>query len=393
MNQKGVALVIVLLMITVFSILALSVFSFIISNTKQIDKSEKDMQSVDLAEMGVVYYKSAFIKNADSILNDSLKAAVTAIQSYNSINDPDKDINKENILQELDNILSNPNTLNKFVNVTNIVFSKSIIPDANEPKYFFTIDKQNPPTYNKTNHIISVSFKSIGTAEDKSKTISTTIHLDLGSTDHDIIQSYLDNGGGTGNTSSNIIMDGVTKPVTNSTCQQNGPIQNGCSSTNDINNGSNDITNLSAMINGSLYLSDSKKQIRSVANLFITKNAYLGDINGQIMDSTIFIGGNATFGVLDGGIHNSKLFILGNAIFNTINGKDVKNSIVCVGGTVSGLTVDNSSVFSWNTDKNIYNSIGVSKGCPQIEETSNSTSPILPQIVDQTNNNIMITYN
>ena len=62
------ALVTVLLIITVFSILGMSVMGLSISNTKQVAKTEQEMQAVDLAEMGVVYYKNAFIPNANAQL-------------------------------------------------------------------------------------------------------------------------------------------------------------------------------------------------------------------------------------------------------------------------------------------------------------------------------------
>ena len=84
-NEKGIALIIVLLMITVFSILGLSVFSFIISNTKQIDKTETEMQAVDLAEMGVIYYKNAFIINADTVLMPLLNSANQSAKHTNLI--------------------------------------------------------------------------------------------------------------------------------------------------------------------------------------------------------------------------------------------------------------------------------------------------------------------
>ncbi len=68
-NENGMALVTVLLMITVFSILGMAVISLSISNTKQVTKTEEEMQAVDLAEMGVIYYKNAFIPNANEKLN------------------------------------------------------------------------------------------------------------------------------------------------------------------------------------------------------------------------------------------------------------------------------------------------------------------------------------
>ena len=78
-NENGMALVTVLLMITVFSILGMAVISLSISNTKQVAKTEQEMQAVDLAEMGVVYYKNAFISNANKKLGLAIETAIRAI--------------------------------------------------------------------------------------------------------------------------------------------------------------------------------------------------------------------------------------------------------------------------------------------------------------------------
>ncbi len=82
-NEKGMALVTVLLMITVFSILGMAVISLSISNTKQVTKTEGEMQAVDLAEMGVIYYKNAFIPNANNKLGIAIEAAKQTINKVN----------------------------------------------------------------------------------------------------------------------------------------------------------------------------------------------------------------------------------------------------------------------------------------------------------------------
>ena len=44
------------------------------------------MQAVDLAEMGVVYYKSAFIKKANGKLVPAIEAAIDDIKNENEYN-------------------------------------------------------------------------------------------------------------------------------------------------------------------------------------------------------------------------------------------------------------------------------------------------------------------
>jgi hypothetical protein len=58
-NEKGMALLTVILMFTVFTILGLVVFNAISNNSKQITKTEENIQATDIAEMGVTFYKTA----------------------------------------------------------------------------------------------------------------------------------------------------------------------------------------------------------------------------------------------------------------------------------------------------------------------------------------------
>ncbi|KEZ49237.1 pilus assembly PilX N-terminal domain-containing protein [Metabacillus indicus] len=57
-NERGMTLVAVLLIMTMFTILGLAVMAASINNMKQVSKSEFDVKQTDIAEMGVVYYKT-----------------------------------------------------------------------------------------------------------------------------------------------------------------------------------------------------------------------------------------------------------------------------------------------------------------------------------------------
>lgn len=63
LNNEGFALVLVLLMMTIFMILGLSFFSQSLNTAKQVSDTESRIQAVDLAEMGAQYYKTAFMNN------------------------------------------------------------------------------------------------------------------------------------------------------------------------------------------------------------------------------------------------------------------------------------------------------------------------------------------
>jgi len=57
-NEQGMALVVVLLILTVFSILGLAVMGASINNMKQVSKTETNIKTTDIAEMGILYYES-----------------------------------------------------------------------------------------------------------------------------------------------------------------------------------------------------------------------------------------------------------------------------------------------------------------------------------------------
>ncbi len=67
-NDKGMALITVILIFTIFSVLGLVIFSSIMTNMKQITTTEAKVQATDLAEMGVVYYKNAIDKSMVDVI-------------------------------------------------------------------------------------------------------------------------------------------------------------------------------------------------------------------------------------------------------------------------------------------------------------------------------------
>lgn len=301
-NQNGIALVTVLLMITVFSILGMAVISLSISNTKQIAKTEGEMQAVDLAEMGVVYYKNVFNLKAESAINKAIKE----IEEFNEGKDIDQQIpiTKENILSNIKK--------DNFIPEIHDSTPKQI-PNVTSP-YSFKIENLEA-TY--IDYIISVKFNSVGYVNHEQgmkveESITGTINLN--------IDKLLGSGG----------------------IEEEPP-----------------------------YVFEDTKM--HDLELHIDGDADFKRVNGQIMNSNLYISGNATFGTINGGIHDSMLFISKKANFETINGQDIKgNSKICVGGTITDLSVDNVKVFSMLTDPDAYRNAG----CPPIEENSNEDNGI-----------------
>lgn len=385
-KEKGIALIIVLLMITVFTILALSVFSFIISNTKQIDKTETDMQAVDLAEMGVVYYKNAFIKNADAVLNTYLSQAIGILKNNN------QPITEALVIDTLNNSINLKQHEGEFKpTVTSLI-------KLDNPTNNFTFEiKDAVPNYNDSTNEITILFKSIGTMNDYSKEIDTSIKLNLTSNLNNIIQTYIDKSGVTGNITPKIEMN-VTKQLTTfNDCTENLLTDfKSCTYNHDINyDPPSTIDSITAVINGSLGMQQGNKQIIN-SYIYTTKDASFGNLQflTGLDHSFIFTGGVATFDQLQV-TNNSKILVLKDADFNkSINLSS--DSLICVGGNITGkgnVTPNGRNIFSWTQDKDSYNNAGVAAGCPRIDVNNTNTSPILPAIDGQINSNINITYN
>lgn len=323
-KESGIALVTVLLMITVFSILGLAVISLTISNTKQVTKTEQEMQAVDLAEMGVVYYKNAFITNANEKLRSAIEAAIEAIKQHNIANPKNSiDENKpENILAFL-NIQKNDYLPQVYV-------SQSIPVDENS-SYSFEIKDHFAQEDVYSPKKIKIVFESFGKVQKNQKvedykSVTGTIELDI---NEELIADYLGNGTAL-----------IKKPEgLNENCPYNGVLQDGCSyNTKLFDSFNSKINSITALINGSLQLRDKRKQIGKNSLLYITEDANFGELNGNLDTSKLYIGGKATFGNIRGGIKNySILFIGGDAEFGTVNGGGVdKTSLVCVGGNITG---------------------------------------------------------
>jgi type II secretory pathway pseudopilin PulG len=60
-DERGMTLVVVLLTITIFSVLGLAVVGASMNNTKQVQKTEVDIQTTDIAEMGVQHYQNMLL--------------------------------------------------------------------------------------------------------------------------------------------------------------------------------------------------------------------------------------------------------------------------------------------------------------------------------------------
>lgn len=390
-NKSGMALVTVLLIITVFSIVGIAIISLSISNTKQVTKTEQEMQAVDIAEMGVIYYKNAFINNVHNVLTsmapNAYNRAENKIQLLNKTRPSDKQLTiaATDVVEELKIMLKemyDNNEMNKFF------VSKSLtklIPDDINPIFEYKIENIKPEY--KDNKII-IEFKSTGyVQEQQSIDIDSTIQLNI----ENNLVTLNPTGDNVDIEIDSVNVEMISKPILpNCNYDKNLGIISNCSYTPGITDYPYDIEGKTAIVNGSLTLNTSKKHVRYNPLLYITGDANFGNINGGLDDSTIYVGGTATFGDTSGGIKNTTLLIGNDLYFEGHPSSAVKkDTIICVLGSI----YDNSTkkkyllnkepqVFSLTDDTESYET----SSCPQVKKNNNGKILVLlEKIAEQTN--------
>lgn len=118
-NEKGYALVTVLLISVIFVVLALAFFGQSLNSTKQFKKVEKHNQSVALAEMGVEYFYQAvsnsFLNNRDIV--DSEIQALRQLHELEDIFWTEDQYKTETIRLMIEKISSDLNVENKEITI------------------------------------------------------------------------------------------------------------------------------------------------------------------------------------------------------------------------------------------------------------------------------------
>ncbi|MGO4888587.1 pilus assembly PilX N-terminal domain-containing protein [Anaerobacillus sp. MEB173] len=146
-NEKGAALILVLLITSVFTILGMSLISMNISNTKQVNLREGDLQATNLAEMG--------IDSSHNILNKQIALAIDDVKK-----DPNfRTSNHDRLFcQKLDNRIK----LGVFPQTKQV----------NNESYKYTLS--GPSSISCENlESIKINIKSIGTVGNMSQTQKT----------------------------------------------------------------------------------------------------------------------------------------------------------------------------------------------------------------------------
>ncbi|MEK4530206.1 hypothetical protein [Solibacillus sp. FSL K6-1554] len=376
-NESGYTLVIVLLIITLFTVFTLSFMGISANTTKQNEVVERNIQSVTLAEMGITYFQQAisnsFVTHKSGVINN-IKSQRNIDITNNTLKTDGHYINLAITLMknELDNTI---NSISHTIQINSKPSSQFTITPAINSNFYI----------NKTNGFV-ISFISIGTENGKQASIEGKMEFDFSkvflpsppSSEDNTFTPILQN---------NLIVDpGHLQNCPNFnnkfefyeiSCQTTGSItyhQNdglsfekslykvtGSLTTGNMNK---DIINSTLYIVGSMTggnmnsLNFSNIHVGgSLSGLNFNGNGFnhsklqvLGAAsigNSKLNNSQIYIGGSASFGNING-IEESTIFINSSA---TIGGVDFgKNATICVNGPLTIGHINNNS----NGTSNIY---------------------------------------
>lgn len=311
-NEKGMALITVILIFTVFSVLGLVIFSSIMTNMKQITKTEESVQATDLAEMGIVYYKNAIEKS---------------IVEVNEL----KPESIENFHNQLRNKLSLSVTYKKKkISGEDVFFEALEIPDFsayNPPAPPQAITSNNISTY-VSGKIIGVIVKSKGYVKGKVRELS--LHLKY---------NVAEKPGGN---------FGISEPTLNlasgAECSDPSQLSNeNCVYTSTFNYTSPDgINNINDAI---LYFNEDFNVTASIVNVKAGRIHVEGDFNaGTVSNWSDDTGGKTTT--------PSVIEVMGDANIGTLNNTS-NNFKLIVGGTLTigtlGPTIEDTIIVALNT--------------------------------------------
>ncbi|WP_312098068.1 hypothetical protein [Niallia sp.] len=361
-NEKGNTLVLILALISVFSILYISIVGVSITNSKQITITEDNAQAVSIAEMGITYYKTALYNKstevkANSAFKDGINQTITKEinDTFGKITASNKEsteaeINKTTYFNKLSAIASNQymEIIKRELETIDHSFFQSVtvaVDTASSSSFTISNIKQ---TSNKDG--ITYTFDSKGINGDKEITLSSVLTMPV-KLDPITLEAETNSETGNSNDGGNIddgssenqwiAKTGLTgndvpdpgrlaacvSPIPDnyrftSNCQYNG-------STTITKN--TDIVNAILKTNGALTISSNVNQF-SNSTIYTTNDLTVsGNLNG-VSSIKIHAGGSGSFSNLNSTISNSIIEIAGSGSFQNIKTSD---STIYVGGAAT----------------------------------------------------------
>ncbi|MDF2606472.1 MAG: hypothetical protein K0S34_662 [Bacillales bacterium] len=401
-NEKGNALIIVLLLITVFSILYMSIIGFTFNNAKQINRTEERFQAVSLSEMGVEYYRTAINSIVASYtMSDTLKAAIQEKYKSKPLNETinltatnDSDIFEKLALEIESELSAKLPLVEKSISVDSISNSSYTIMNDT---YSHELDIE------KNAFNIQYRFTSRGKSTDKTINLNAKIDIPLTSITFKLLPASDSGSGGSGSgewipivTYNNIpdpgnlaLCSSTLKDFDNVNCQSaffpSDSNEKFLNTTLKVLNDATFSKNINSIENTTLYFSKDLTANGNINNpedmkLHVSGDAVFNDNINNSNNSLLEIGGNATF-AHSFDADNSKIYIGGSANFKNINSTD--NSTIFMG---SNSVIDGNLNFGSNnkicvngdlTIKSNVNSVGdntqiIVKGTLTIEQNLNT---------------------
>ncbi|MGN7399838.1 type II secretion system protein [Cytobacillus praedii] len=302
-NEKGYTLVAVLLTITIFMILAFSFMGQAANSIKQNKVIETKSQSVALAEMGVTYFQLAvqnvFKSNQQSIIAQVKEARNRDIK--NGIFKADDEYIQYAIVLMIEQFKSK--------------LKQTSISIDEKPNAKFNIQYSENDIHSSGKEIM-ITFNSVGTENDKSTTIGTTMTIDFSNLMSSDGKGEENNGGQDLKLPSG---NDIADPGNLKICSQS----------------QSDFTNTVCQINGSKTFDQNDKLDFDKSIFKVTGALHFQNMNNKDMnDSTLYILGSMTTGNMNS-LNNSKIHVDGAANFGHFNGNGLTDSIIEIGGNAS----------------------------------------------------------
>lgn len=331
-NEHGYALVTVLLIITIFMLLAAS-FMTQSSNTRtQISSSETRVQSIDLAEMGIEYYKLE--------INEELERITTTLRE--DLMNMEEDISTDNVKETLIGKLNDMLYVSLFQNsgVDNLFEKRqnNIVDGVNSYKIEMdTLDFEPGDT------VSEIHFKStgiVGDNENENSTISAILSIDFNYLNVDFNPVEDSN--------PNLIHNLIQEPTNLvGTCNlgnlKDFDGENCLFDGEKVGNKKLPLNGTGVKVDGDLELGKQDDDWNGSVLYVVGDLDKPNNGNWHLSNGKIFVGGDANFGNFHGKrISNVTIEVKGTATFhNKIEGTNVLVCANTVNGGPSGKVEDN----------------------------------------------------
>lgn len=297
-NEKGYTLLTVLLIMTIFMLIAFSFMGQAVNSTKQNIVVETKSQSVALAEMGVTYFQHAI----QNVFESNYKTVVEDIKTIRDKDNPKKS-NEKYIEIAIEKMTEKLKGLDPIP-----------IPIESKPGAGFTIEYDKNTSIKPDGKVLKFDFKSIGTENGKNTTIETLMKIDFS----EMMNENVGNSGETGVNNANLPTgNDIPDPGNLGAC---------------INyNKKVDYTNIKCQVNGSDSYDNSDQLTFYNSTFKVTGALTLPQMNKDIVNSTLFVLGSMSTGNMNS-LTGLKLHVGGAGSFGHFNGNGLTDSIIEIAG-------------------------------------------------------------